>query len=80
MIIKYTTSDLPKEWKNTSSSNSNRDFAAKNFFELEEYLAMAIPSVLVPEEPNLVINPFHQGFADVKKTILSLGKFTASSR
>ncbi|HAT7956518.1 TPA: RES domain-containing protein [Legionella pneumophila] len=80
LIIKYTTSDLPKEWKNTPSPNSNRDFATKNFFELKEYLAMAIPSVMVPEEFNLVINPFHVAFADAKKTILFLGKFTAPKR
>lgn len=80
LIIKYTISDLPKDWKNTSSPISNRDFAAKNFYDLRGYLAMAIPSVIVPEEFNLVINPLHDAFAHVKKTICFLGKFTAPHR
>ncbi len=41
---------------------------------------MAIPSIMVPEELNLVINPLHDAFADVKKTVHSLGKFTAPHR
>lgn len=80
LIIKYIISDLPKEWKNTPSPNLNRDFAAKNFYDPNEYLAMAIPSVMVPEEFNLIINPLHTAFAKVKKTIRILGQFTAPSR
>ncbi|WP_193787240.1 RES family NAD+ phosphorylase, partial [Legionella waltersii] len=60
--------------------NLNRDFAAKNFYDPNEYLAMAVPSVMVPEEFNLVINPLHTAFAKVKKTIRILGQFTAPSR
>jgi RES domain-containing protein len=80
LIIKYTISDLPKNWKNTPSPISNRDFAAKNFYDPREYLAMAIPSVMVHEEFNLVINPLHDAFTDVIKTIRLLGKFTAPHR
>lgn len=80
LIIKYTISDLPKEWKDTPSSNTNRDFAAKNFYDPNKYLAMAIPSVMVPEEFNLVINPLHTAFAEAKRTIRILGQFTAPSR
>lgn len=80
LIIKYIISDLPKEWKNTPSPNSNRDFAAKNFYNPNKYLAMAIPSVMVPEEYNLVINPLHTAFEEIKKTIRILGLFTAPSR
>ena len=77
LIVKYHISDLPKEWKNTPSPNSNRDFAVKNFYHPNKYLAMAIPSVMVSEEFNLVINPLHVAFAEVKKTICVLGQFTA---
>jgi RES domain-containing protein len=80
LIVKYISSDLPKEWKNTPSPNLNRDFAAKNFYAPNQYLAMAIPSVMVPEEYNLVLNPLHPAFAEVKKTIRVLGQFTAPSR
>lgn len=80
LIIKYTISELPKEWKNTPAPNSNRDFAEKNFYNPGAYLAMVVPSVMVPEEFNLVINPQHTAFAEVKKTICLLGQFTAPNR
>ncbi len=80
LIIQYSHSDLPQAWQNTPSPDSGRDFAAKNFYHPHQYLAMAIPSVMVPEELNLVINPLHVAFAEVKKTIHCLGKFTAPNR
>ncbi|EHL31083.1 RES family NAD+ phosphorylase [Legionella drancourtii] len=80
LIIKYIIDDLPKEWKNTPSPNSNRDFAAKNFYNPKEYLAMSIPSVMVPEEFNLVINPLHAAFEQAKKTIRILGLFITPNR
>ena len=80
LIVQYDVSDLPKEWQDTPAPNVNRDFAEKYFFTAHDYLAMAIPSVMVPEELNLVINPSHPAFIEVKKTICSLGKFTAPDR
>lgn len=80
LIIKYVLSDLPKEWKNTPSPDLNRDFAKKNFFNPNEYLAMAVPSVMVQEEFNLVVNPLHAAFAEVKNTIRTLGQFIAPKR
>lgn len=79
-IITFSVSDLPKEWKNTPSLDSGRNFAEKNFYTPNQYLAMAIPSVMVPEEYNLVLNPLHFSFEKAKKTICALGKFTAPNR
>lgn len=80
LIILYKSSDLPPKWCDTPSPNSNRDFVAKYFYAPNKYLAMAIPSVMVPEEFNLVINPLHSSFGKVKQTILLLGEFTAPNR
>ena len=80
LIIHYNISDLPSEWDDTPSSNFNRDFVSKNFYTPKKYLAMAIPSVMVPEEFNLVINPLHSSFEKVQETILALGEFTAPNR
>src|SRR3990167_91900 len=77
LIIQYNISDLLPEWCDTPSPNSNRDFIAEIFYSPNKYLAIAIPSVMVPEELNLVINPLHSSFEKAKKTILSLGKFIA---
>ncbi len=80
LIVQYSISDLPQGWSDTPSPNSNRDFATKYFYTPNSYLAMAIPSVMVPEEFNLVINPLHPSFAAMKKNIRSLGTFTAPNR
>ena len=80
MIIQYKISDLPPEWCDTPSPNSNRNYVDKSFFNTNKYLAMAIPSVMVPEEFNLVINPLHPSFMNQKKTICYLGEFIAPNR
>jgi len=80
LIVRYDISDLPQEWRDTPSPNSNRDFAEKFFYMPNQYLAMAVPSVMVPEEFNLTINPLHTEFAKVKETISTLGIFTAPKR
>jgi RES domain-containing protein len=80
LIVQYAISDLPQGWNDTPSPNTNRYFAEKYFYTSHSYLAMAIPSVMVPEEFNLVINPLHNSFATVKKTLCSLGQFAAPNR
>lgn len=80
LIIQYVISDLPAEWCATPSPTINRDFVATNFFAPNNYLAMSIPSVIVPEELNLVINPLHLQFSKVKETIRLLGEYRAPNR
>lgn len=80
LIIRYQCCDLPRGWSATPSLAINRDFATNYFYAPNEYLAMAIPSVMVPEEFNLVINPLHRDFATVKESIVLLGEFTAPNR
>lgn len=79
-IITFSTDKLPIEWKDTPSPNINREFVSKNFYEPNAYLAMTVPSVMVPEEKNLVINPLHKAFEEIKKTIRVLGEFRAPQR
>jgi RES domain-containing protein len=80
LIIRYNMSDLPQGWNTSPSPNVNRNFAEKYFYSPNDYLAMSIPSVMVPEELNLVINPLHASFIKVKETIISLGEFAAPNR
>ena len=79
-IIQFNILDLPQEWCHTPSPNTTRDFVEKNFYRPNTHLAMSIPSVMVPEEFNLVINPLHPLFTKVKGTILSLGEYIAPTR
>lgn len=80
LIIQYKHVDLPQGWKNTPAIDAVRDFAAKFFYNPQQYLAMQVPSVMVPEECNLVINPLHKAFSEVKNSLCCLGKFEAPSR
>lgn len=43
-------------------------------------MAIAIPSVIIPEEYNLVLNPLHYAFTTMYDSIKKLGSFTAPER
>lgn len=80
LIKKYLPNDLPKEWNKTPATDISRDFAEQHLFVPEKFLAFAFPSVLVPEEFNLVINPLHKDFSNVLKSSKFLGKHIAPLR
>ena len=80
MVMSYGVKQLPKDWNATPSTDSTRDFANAHLFSLKTVLAIAVPSVLVPEEKNLIINPLHPDFAKVAGSIVSLGRFVAPVR
>jgi len=71
LTIKFSSNDLPKDWDMTPATDVTREFAETKFFSSEKILAMAVPSVIVPEEYNLVINPLHPEFLRMTK-LLSL--------
>jgi RES domain-containing protein len=80
IIKKFTTKQLPKEWNTTPATDITRDFAEKHLFLSDKFFALALPSVLVPEEFNLVINPSHKAFHQIFETAKYLGKHSAPVR
>lgn len=80
LIQSFTVQDMPKGWKNSPSLKSTRDFAEINLFNQLKYIAISVPSVMVPEEFNLVINPLHKDILHIAKSIQKLGKYTAPIR
>lgn len=80
LVGKFSPKDLPKEWNFTPATDMTRDFAEKHLFSSQKFLALMLPSVFVPEEFNLVINPLHQDFSNVFKSCKMLGKHEAPSR
>lgn len=80
LTVKFFHSDLPEDWNLTPTTDSTRDFAERHLFSSNKTLAIAIPSVIVPEEYNLVINPLHTEFHRVAKSIKKLGQFIAPNR
>lgn len=80
LIVMFPAADLPNEWCTVPAVDATRGFAERNLFLSNQYLAMVVPSVIVPEECNLVINPSHIRFSEVMKTIKSLGQYIAPNR
>lgn len=67
-IFTPTLADLPADWNRLPTSSSAQAFGAAWLRQIKT-LAMEVPSVIVPEESNLVINPHHPGFAQVQLTV-----------
>lgn len=63
-------SELPENWNDLVVSNTTRVFGA-NLFR-NNILAFAVPSVVVPLERNIILNPAHRDF----KRSVSVRKIT----
>lgn len=80
LVNKFTPENLPNEWNTTPATDVTRDFAEQHLFSSEKFMALALPSVLVHEEFNLVINPSHKDFSRIIKTARKLGEHLAPVR
>jgi len=83
LVAKFDVEDLPVEWNAVPDISATQDFGEENLFGLTGIrapLAMSVPSVLVPEEHNLVLNPVHPEFQKVIRSVSELGKFGAPHR
>ena len=64
-FIKIEVNDLPADW----DVPDIRPFTQKTgdqFLKSQKKLALSVPSVLMPEENNYIINPMHPDFRKVK--------------
>lgn len=61
----WTPEDLPERWRDYPSlevlKNIGDDFVRRN-----DALALKLPSVIIPEESNYLVNPRHQQFNEIK--------------
>jgi RES domain-containing protein len=58
-ILVLNTADLPENWQEVPVPGSTRDFGTGLLREAR-YPVIAIPSVVVPEEYNYLLNPLHK--------------------
>ena len=63
-----SVADLPKDWDLLPPGRGSMDFGTQWARE-NRSLVLYVPSVLVPEERNAVLNPRHAEFSGVKMTI-----------
>jgi len=76
----FEIADLPEEWNQSPATDQTRQFSENELFGAQGPLAIAVPSVMIPEEFNILINPLHQDYSKAQRTIQHLGEFKAPSR
>ena len=65
-VVEYTVDDLPVGWDVTPPVSASQLFGAAQF--KRDRLGFAVPSILVHEEMNLVLNPLHSLFKKAVKS------------
>lgn len=64
MVKQLNAADLPKGWRNYPASNATRDIGTA-WATGGSSVVLAVPSVIVPEEWNYLLNPLHPEFRSV---------------
>ncbi len=76
-IKEINLKDLPKNWKQIPANKSTQ-IIGDLFLEENKCLALKIPSVVIEQEFNYLINPYHKDFKKVK--IKSIEAFSFDKR
>jgi RES domain-containing protein len=76
-ILELKEADLPGNWKEVPAPSSTRDFGSSLLKEVN-YLVIKIPSSLIPDEFNYLLNPAHFESKDFK--ILDIRDFVYEVR
>jgi RES domain-containing protein len=61
VLITLRTSDLPEDWRLYPPAASTRRLGTR-WFQAKQSVGLRVPSVIVPEEENCLLNPFHDRF------------------
>lgn len=62
-VLKISLGDLPSNWRERPPPVSTREFGTR-LIDSKESLAYSLPSVVIPQEFNILIDPLHP---DIKK-------------
>jgi len=76
-INTVNTQDLPGNWNNNPVSSASQRIG-NTFIAEQEALAMKVPSVIIKDEWNYIINPMHKDFQKVK--IIATEPFSFDTR
>ncbi|MGJ8672264.1 RES family NAD+ phosphorylase [Rubritalea sp.] len=64
-VAHYPISALPKNWRESPAPRSSQEIG-DDWLSANSQLALALPSVLIPEETNIILNPLHP---DIKRIV-----------
>ncbi len=63
-ILKIEISHLPESW-NSNPAVGDTAIIGDRFIKQNQYLGLEVPSVIIPEETNILLNPRHNDFSKV---------------
>jgi len=63
--VEVVRGDLPANWQSYPAPHAVKEIGSEWFHQLGS-LAMVVPSVIVPSETNILLNPMHPEFKKVK--------------
>lgn len=72
-----TSSQLPRDWRNFRNYEACQRLG-NDWFDRSEHLCLRVPSAVVPENRNVVINTLHPDYAEVK--LIEALNFTPDER
>ncbi len=77
LIIKVDVKELPNDWNKIPAPIEVQSFSVQWITD-EQYLGLKVPSIIIPKEQNLLINPQHPKFNKVK--LLGVEPFSFDTR
>lgn len=66
-VAAVTTEQLPGNWRDPEPPEALRELGDR-WLARAEYAVLRVPSALVPEEPNILLNPAHPDFERITKS------------
>jgi RES domain-containing protein len=73
----FNENELPKTWNSVPVTSETKEWGTTHLLE-KKFLALKLPSVIIPSEYNFIINPLHPDFKKVK--IKNIHSFTFDQR
>jgi RES domain-containing protein len=77
-ILKFQIKDLPSVWRSQMVTESTQEFGSTILHDHTK-IGFAVPSVVTPQEYNVVLNPLAQNFAEYVRVVVN-EKFTLDNR
>ncbi|WP_062060334.1 RES family NAD+ phosphorylase [Aquimarina longa] len=65
LITTVDLKNLPNNWDKIPAPTEVQNFSLP-WIEEEKYLGLELPSIIIPKEKNLIVNPLHPNFNEVQ--------------
>lgn len=76
LYVEVPTKSLPKGWSDMPNSITAQQFG-NNFISESKYLGIIVPSAVIPEGRNMLINPNHAEFKQAEYKVIRDFKYDA---